>query len=45
MTSEKLYECTQCEIEFRSKLKDNGFLPDCPECGIDYRVFEVEEAV
>jgi len=37
------FECTECEIEFIAKLKADGFLPECPRCGIDYRVFEVEE--
>ncbi|MEK5323344.1 hypothetical protein [Aeribacillus sp. FSL M8-0254] len=37
------FECTNCEIEFYANLKDNGFLPDCPKCGVDYRVYELEE--
>ncbi|MEB5480931.1 hypothetical protein P8825_15300 [Shouchella clausii] len=37
------FECTECDIEFKASLKSNGFLPDCPSCGIDYRVFEIKE--
>lgn len=37
------FECTSCEIEFIAEKDANGFLPKCPKCGIDYRVFEVEE--
>jgi DNA-directed RNA polymerase subunit RPC12/RpoP len=38
----KKWECTDCNIKFEAPLKENGFLPDCPYCGIDYRVFEIK---
>lgn len=38
------FECTACETEFNATLKEDGFLPDCPRCHIDYRVFEIKEA-
>lgn len=38
----KKWECTDCECEFEATLKEDGYLPDCPECGIDYRVYELK---
>lgn len=38
----KKWECTDCDIEFEAPLKENNFLPDCPRCKIDYRVFEIK---
>lgn len=43
----KTWKCTRCEEDeaepFRAALQDNGFLPNCPTCGSDYRVFEIKE--
>lgn len=39
------WECTRCEMEeeefFQSPLQTGGYLPKCPKCGTNYRVFEV----
>lgn len=43
MSDQKKFECTDCMIEFYANYDDEGYLPDCPECGIDYRVFEMKE--
>lgn len=40
MNAIKLFECTECDIEFKSS-KVDGWLPKCPKCNCDYRVFEV----
>lgn len=33
------WECTDCDLDFKAPLKKNGFLPDCPNCKKDYRVY------
>lgn len=39
----KKWDCTACGIEFEAPKKENEFLPDCPSCKIDYRVFELKD--
>ncbi|WP_185819940.1 hypothetical protein [Salibacterium salarium] len=43
--SGKLFECTECvdDEPFFAEYDSDGFLPDCPTCGCDYRVFEIEK--
>ena len=38
------FECTECGDDFNSVYKVDGYLPDCPHCGIDYRVYRKEDA-
>jgi len=33
------WECMDCDVEFKASLKKSGFLPDCPQCKKDYRVY------
>lgn len=37
------FECIDCDVVFTAEFKENGYLPDCPKCGIDYRVYTLEE--
>lgn len=40
---EMRYECIGCQIKFKAIKKREGYIPVCPKCYADYRVFELAE--